>query len=169
MVLYLLLKGLDPNSQNKFLETPLFHAAENGNLEIVNILMKNGWDLEKQDKFGDTALHFAAREGQVEMWDFLIKNSPMLLNILNQEGKNALSYALDNSQTSAAQVMKLYGCKAEYGERKSKIKELAEKLMNEPPRSKTIWILSCPKIYTKPFIDNQNQFMSKPLKIVYQK
>ena len=54
----------------------------------------------------------------------------------NQEGKNALAYALDNSQTSAAQVMKIHGCKATYGERRSKIQELALSLMEEPPNYK---------------------------------
>ena len=48
---------------NKFLETPLFHAAESGNLDVVNIFTKYGCEFEHQDKFGDTALHFAAREG----------------------------------------------------------------------------------------------------------
>ena len=91
---------------NKFQETPLFHAAESGNIDIINIFYKNKCKLEAQDKFGDTALHFAARNGHAEVCDFLIKNSTNLLGITNQEGKNALTYALENSQTSAAQVMK---------------------------------------------------------------
>lgn len=63
MVLYLLRRGLDPNVRNKFLETPLFHAAEGGNLDIVNIFSNYKCQFDLQDKFGDTALHFAAREG----------------------------------------------------------------------------------------------------------
>jgi len=40
MVHYLLLRGLDPNIQNKFNETPLFSAAESGKLEVVARLCK---------------------------------------------------------------------------------------------------------------------------------
>jgi len=136
MVLYLLRRGLDPNVRNKFLETPLFHAAEGGNLDIVNIFSNYKCQFDLQDKFGDTALHFAAREGWVEICDYLIKQCPELLLMKNQEGKNALAYAIDNSQTSAGQVMKLHGWAAHYGERKAKIQELAQKLMEEPPNHK---------------------------------
>ena len=41
MSLYLLLKGSDPQSQNKFNETPIFLAAEAGHLDVVNILAKD--------------------------------------------------------------------------------------------------------------------------------
>ncbi|CAI2377298.1 unnamed protein product [Moneuplotes crassus] len=136
MVLYLLEKGIDPNIQNKFLETPLFHAAEVGNLDVVHLLVRYGAELELTDKFGDTALHFAAREGCVEVIDYIVTKCPALLTVENQEGKNALAYALDNSQTSGAQVMKLKGCKVKYGKREDKILELAKKLMDESPNHK---------------------------------
>lgn len=41
MSIYLLLKGLDPQDQNKFHETPIFLAAEAGHLDVVNILAKD--------------------------------------------------------------------------------------------------------------------------------
>jgi ankyrin repeat protein len=98
MTLYLLLKGLDPQSQNKFMETPIFLAAEAGHIEVVNILAKDPrTNLEHQDKFGDTVLHFAARDGQLEVTDFLMKKNKKLARIKNQEGKTALTYAIDNA------------------------------------------------------------------------
>lgn len=46
------------------METPIFLAAENGHMDVVNILMKDPrTNIEHQDKFGDTVLHFAARDG----------------------------------------------------------------------------------------------------------
>ena len=99
--------------------------------------------LDAQDKFGDTALHFAARNGHAEVCDYLIKNCISLLSITNQEGKNALTYALENSQTSAAQVMKNYGSKPSYGDIKAKLLDLAKKRlrMNLQITSKYIFIL----------------------------
>jgi hypothetical protein len=32
------LKGVDPNQENKFLETPIFIAAEMGSLTVLNVL-----------------------------------------------------------------------------------------------------------------------------------
>lgn len=98
MTLYLLLKGLDPQCQNKFNETPIFLAAEAGHLDVVNILAKDSRiNMEHQDKFGDTVLHFAARDGQLEICDFLMKKNKKIARIKNQEGKTALSYAIDNA------------------------------------------------------------------------
>ena len=59
-----------------------------------------------------------------------------MLEVQNQEGKNALTYALENSQTSAAQILRNHESKPSYGNRKNKIMELATKLMNEPPNYK---------------------------------
>lgn len=64
MVSYLLQKGCDPNVQNKFLETPMFIAAEMGAELVLNILASDKrTKIEHQDKFGDTVLHFACRDG----------------------------------------------------------------------------------------------------------
>jgi ankyrin repeat protein len=61
---YLLLKGVDPNQENKFLETPIFIAAEMGSLAVLNILVSDKrCRFEQQDKFGDNILHLAARDG----------------------------------------------------------------------------------------------------------
>ena len=39
-VIYLLKRGIKPTIMNKFMETPLFAAAESGNIEVVTILAK---------------------------------------------------------------------------------------------------------------------------------
>ena len=103
---YLCEKGLDTNIENKFLQTPLFFAAESGNLEVVTILQRYGCKFHIQDKFGDTVLHYAAKEGCTDIVEHIIKKCPALLNIINQEGKNAHAYALDNNQVSSASMFK---------------------------------------------------------------
>lgn len=37
---YLLMRGIKPSIQNKFDETPLFSAAESGNIDVVHRLLK---------------------------------------------------------------------------------------------------------------------------------
>jgi ankyrin repeat protein len=101
--MYLLLNKLSPNVINKFGETPIFFAAEQGNLDVLNILSKDKRvNLEHQDKFGDCLLHFAARDGQLEICDYLMKKNKRLGKIKNQEGKTPLTYAIENSQSSVA-------------------------------------------------------------------
>lgn len=81
---YLFLRGLRPTIINKFNETPLFAAAESGNLDVVNRICKEKDNkIDHQDKFGDTALHFAARDGQTEVCEYLIKKHKRLVKIKN--------------------------------------------------------------------------------------
>lgn len=64
----------------------------------MNILAKDTrTNIEHQDKFGDTVLHFAARDGQLEICDFIMRKNKRVARIKNQEGKTALSYAIDNA------------------------------------------------------------------------
>ena len=64
MVHYLLLRGCDPNVQNKFKETPIFIAAENGSKQVLHTLWQDKRTKNDiRDKFDDTILHFAARDG----------------------------------------------------------------------------------------------------------
>ena len=82
---YLLLRGLDPNVENRFLETPIFIAAEMGSIEVLNMLASDArCKAEHQDKFGDTIMHVAARDGQTEILNYLLtKYGKKMLRIKN--------------------------------------------------------------------------------------
>ena len=134
MVSYLLQKGVDPNMQNKFLETPMFIAAEMGSEQVLHILASDKrCRIDHQDKFGDTVLHFACRDGQFEIVAYLVKKSRRLARIKNQEGKTPLSYAIENAQTSCVQLLRENDAEATWEDRTKCVQELARKLMNEPP------------------------------------
>lgn len=84
MTMYLIHKQMNPMTLNKFQESSIFLAAEQGHIDVVNILAKDPrQNLEHQDKFGDTVLHFAARDGQLEVVDFLMKKNKKLARITN--------------------------------------------------------------------------------------
>ena len=144
----MLKRGVRPSLSNKFKETALFSAVESGNLDIVTMICKEKDNkIDHQDKFGDTVLHFAARDGMGEICEYLIKKHKRLMKIKNQEGKTALSYALDNAQTTCVQVIKGHEGEATYADRQTKIKELAEKMMNEfPDYKKSLFKHQAPKI-----------------------
>lgn len=134
MTAYFLLKGLDPNVENRFLETPLFIAAEMGSLEVLEILCSDGrCKADKTDKFGDTLMHLAARDGQDEIVTYLIgQYGRKLTKCKNQEGKTPLTLAIDNSQTKCIQVLRNFDATALAGDRSKLIADLAKKLIEEP-------------------------------------
>jgi len=68
----LLYKGAEPNvvdSDEHF--SPLMHAAAEGNLDVVKILMEAGSDASLQDIDGDNAASFARQSGHLEVANYL--------------------------------------------------------------------------------------------------
>jgi len=131
----LLLRGLDPNVENKFLETPIFIAAEMGSINVLALLLDfNGTRVDKQDKFGDNIMHVAARDGQHEVISYLInKYGKRLFRVKNQQGKTPLQLAIENAQTLAVQALREYDAPAAVGDRNKLLQDLAKKLIHEPP------------------------------------
>ena len=133
MVDYLLKRGLDPNTQNNFKETPIFIATEMGAKQALHTLYRDKrTKLDHSDKFGDTILHFAARDGQLEVLEYILEQSTKLINRENQEGKTPLHLAQEYGHSTCAQLLRDYNAQDKCGNRKLLIKALAEQLVNEP-------------------------------------
>lgn len=79
--------GADINSTNGSLTglTPLHLAVKNGNLDIVNFLVKAQADLETKTKSGDTPLHLAIISGKIEIIQCLI-DAETNINVKNNFG-----------------------------------------------------------------------------------
>lgn len=61
--------------------TPLMLAAQNGNLEIAQILLDAGADPGKRSISGSTALHYACWQGNFEIARLLIKNGANIFTV----------------------------------------------------------------------------------------
>ena len=132
-VYYLLLRGVPPNVENRFGETPIFMAAEEGHLEVMNIFFHDKeTNLNHIDIFGDNALHFACRNGQAEVCDFLIKKGSLLHHVKNQTGQTPLDYALENGQSSAAACLRLHNAPSGGRDRDEALYFLTKELMDKP-------------------------------------
>lgn len=68
-------QGANVNAKDYFLKTPLMYACENGNLEIVKILLTYGASISinERDRFGKTAFMYAKEKGSLPIMNLLIE------------------------------------------------------------------------------------------------
>ena len=54
--------------------TALHWASQNGDAEVVQMLIQNGCDVNSKDTYGQTALHWASENGHAKVVQILIQN-----------------------------------------------------------------------------------------------
>ncbi len=90
----LLKRGADANATGPFNKTVLMWAAENGDVETVNLLLDRNVDVNLKDTwFSGTALMRAAERGHGEIVDLLLSNYADV-NARNKNGDTALTLAV---------------------------------------------------------------------------
>ena len=63
---------IDVNGKERWNETSLITASENGHLEIVKDLVENGADVNSKDEDGKIALNKASSSGHLEIVKYLV-------------------------------------------------------------------------------------------------
>ena len=76
-------------------------------------------------------MHFACRDGQLEVGEFLVRSMKRLLKVKNQEGKTALTLAIENGHTPLVQLCREKGGLEEKGDRTRCVQELAATLVEQ--------------------------------------
>lgn len=90
--------------------TPLMHAVNNSNLELVSLLLQNNNTLDLKDYEADTALHVCAYQEpemdaiQADIAQLLI-HSGAKLNIQNGDGDTPLNLAVQHKLTLVSQAL----------------------------------------------------------------
>jgi ankyrin repeat protein len=119
----LIARGAKVNAEDLWGNTALMWAAysEQGNPEIVDMLMKNGADINHKNKMGETAFTWAARRGETKITALLKpgaavpeKEQPATLAPVSFSEKQSLFAAIDKGlpvlQKSGPAVFKQRGC-----------------------------------------------------------
>lgn len=70
----LLYFGMNPNHQDKFMETPLHISSFMGSTDLVNTLLDNGANPNIENSTGQTAIHKASFKGSVPTLQALVEN-----------------------------------------------------------------------------------------------
>jgi ankyrin repeat protein len=82
------------NKQNPPGQTPLWKAAETGQLEITRFLLKMGADPEIGDNENTLPFHIAAKNGNIELFD-LLHSHGFDINVRDDGGVTPLFYAVE--------------------------------------------------------------------------
>lgn len=123
--------GANPNTVDKWGQTPLFHAAQYGHIKelellleynadpnlgeytplhtavkenrinVIELLLKAGVNLDARDKIGDTPLHWGAQYGQIEAITYMVKAGADL-EAINKKGETPI----DNLSHTTYQKMR---------------------------------------------------------------
>ncbi|KAK4879354.1 hypothetical protein RN001_007500 [Aquatica leii] len=106
--LLLIKEGADVTIPDNFNNSPLMHAAKNGNEEIVNVLLdSNQVDVRGCNKFGTTALMLAARNGNKNIVKSLLEKR-VSVNEVDQTGLSALFHCIKTNQIHLVKLFKQY-------------------------------------------------------------
>ncbi len=85
-------------------QTELTWAAQNGDLGVIRLLMREGFDVNRSDKFDRTPLMAASHEGRLEVVRELV-NSGADANRVNRDGDTALILALQYGHFETAKFL----------------------------------------------------------------
>ena len=111
--------GADVELQDDNKMTALMIASNSGHIEIVKMLIKKGVNINYLDKYGRTALSIVSCDnGHIEIAKILIEagadvniNFNPNVNIQNRNGKTALYWAKQYSNTEIVEMLKNAGAK----------------------------------------------------------
>jgi len=96
-------RSFDPDGLDRELRTPLQRAAEQGNLELVKILLENGAKVNRYDDYGRNALHLAKNEDVMEE---LLKHAALKdINEWDHYEKTPLHYAVSSGDTELMELL----------------------------------------------------------------
>lgn len=92
------------NAKNARNCTPLHFAADNGSIEVIELLLANGADLMATDIDGDTPLHWAAFAGHLDVVEQFIA-ADAEINSKNKKERTPLEYAVLRKQTNVVDFL----------------------------------------------------------------
>jgi ankyrin repeat protein len=85
-------------------DTPLTHAAWDGHVEVVRVLLEGGADIQRVNLHNESALHYAARNGHLEVCRLLLDRGAKV-NIEGWRNETALHWAAGRGHLSVVKLL----------------------------------------------------------------
>lgn len=110
VIQYLVDKAADVNQiDNTFGDTPLILSSRNGNLPVVEFLVKNGADVNQGNRYklsddGCTPLIVSSHKGHLSIVQFLVENGADV-NQVDSDGVSPLTIAMYKNQTEVVKFL----------------------------------------------------------------
>ncbi len=98
------------NAKDARKSTPLHFAADNGSIEVIELLLEKDADLRAIDVDGDTPLHWAAFAGHQVVVELLIAAGAEI-NRKNKKDRTPLEYAVRRGHTNVVDLLLAKGAK----------------------------------------------------------
>merc|ERR1712062_378931 len=92
----------------KCISDPVHQVARNGDVKLMEFILKTSFDMNAKDRWGWTALHYACAYGQTEIAQLIVKNSKEFdidLNAKSNGGSTAWHLACKYGKTETAQLI----------------------------------------------------------------
>ena len=100
------------------MHTPLvLTLAENGDKDILKILLKHDADITTVDAHGNTALLLALDGGHWELTELILKAAPGLANVVNEHGKGAVRFAARGGNLDSLKLLVKHGADPDVADR----------------------------------------------------
>jgi len=95
------------NCENDSGRTPLYIVCENGNIEIVKVLllMDGKVDINKLSQNGQTSFFIACKNGHIEVVKLLLNDERVNVNIPNDDDQTPLWIACENNQIEIVKML----------------------------------------------------------------
>jgi len=104
----LLDRNANPDRKDRYGDTPLLKAIQNGELRIVQALLDAGAGIDTTDGNGNTPLMLAIRSGHTAIARYLVK-ARAELNGKNRKGWTALDLARNSGDKELEQLLLMHG------------------------------------------------------------
>jgi ankyrin repeat protein len=100
--------GASVDARDRFGARPLSHAARNGHLQMVDLLLAHGTPINARNLAGATALYFAAERGRVEVARRLIERGADV-NLTGRSGISPIAAAAYAGSDAIVEVLLAHG------------------------------------------------------------
>lgn len=88
---------MDPKTEDKLNQVPLYYAVREGHNQIIELLLEHGTNINHLDTYGQTPIFYCIREGNIETTQQLV-NAGAEFDTVDTNGQTPIYYAIKQNR-----------------------------------------------------------------------